>query len=139
MSRVPISPGIHEPRLLFAEVRKRGCRRMRIDGELFDISEDIDLDEEAQYEMEVVIDRFLVRRALHKNLRAAVENGLLVGEGLLRLRISDCGLSGDDPQMTQMTQVSGRTTDGLPPSSPHLRKSATSADRSVPKSSEWTE
>src|SRR5207249_2084321 len=124
---------------LFAEVRKRGCRRMRINDELVDISEDIDLDEEAQCEMEVVIDRFLIRRTLHKNLRAAVENGLLIGEGLLRLRISDCGLSGDDPQMTQMKQMGGRTRDGLPPSSPPLRKSATSADKFVPnpKSSDW--
>ena len=96
-----VKPYGEEYSYLFAEVRKRGCRRMRIDGELVDISEDIDLDEDAQYEMEVVIDRFLVRRALQKNLRAAVENGLLVGEGLLRFRISDFGFRiGDGPSPT---------------------------------------
>jgi excinuclease ABC subunit A len=89
-----IKPYGEEYSYLFAEVRKRGCRRMRIDGELFDISEDIDLDEDRAYEMEVVIDRFLVRRSLQKNLRAAVENGLAIGEGFLRFRVGE-GESGN--------------------------------------------
>src|SRR5690242_20844698 len=96
---------------LFAEVRKRGCRRMRIDGELFDISEDIDLDEDASYELEAVVDRFLIRRALHKNLRAAVETGLAIGEGFLRLRIGDAIDETDVPDQSIQNPNAQRAPD----------------------------
>ena len=52
---------------LLAEVRNKDCRRMRIDDELVDISEDVDLDEETAYVMEAVVDRFHVRRELLKS------------------------------------------------------------------------
>jgi excinuclease ABC subunit A len=72
---------------LLAEIRNRGYRRMRIDGELKDISEVIELDEGRQYDMVAVIDKFIVKRDIHKHLLASIENGLRVGEGFLRIHI----------------------------------------------------
>jgi excinuclease ABC subunit A len=74
---------------LFAEIRGKGYRRLRIDGEPVDITEETDLDETRTYELEAVIDRFPVQRQLHKSIRVAVENALRVGEGFLRLRVGD--------------------------------------------------
>jgi excinuclease ABC subunit A len=72
---------------LLADIRTRGYRRMRIDGELVDISEDVELDEARQYEMEVVIDTVVVKPDVYKNLLASVENGLRVGDGFLHFRV----------------------------------------------------
>jgi excinuclease ABC subunit A len=72
---------------LLADIRTRGYRRMRIDGELVDISEDVELDEVRQYEMEVVIDTVVVKPDVYKNLLVSVENGLRVGDGFLHFRV----------------------------------------------------
>ena len=72
---------------LLADIRTRGYRRMRIDGELVDISGDVELDETREYEMEVVVDTIVVKPDVYRNLRVSVENGLRVGEGFLRFRI----------------------------------------------------
>src|SRR5437660_7472251 len=79
---------------LFAEIRKQGCRRMRLDGQLVDISEDLDIDEDTEYELEAVIDRFQVRRDLHKTLRTSIETALRIGEGYLRFGIGETGAEG---------------------------------------------
>ena len=44
---------------LFDDVRAKGCRRVRIDGELVDLSEELELDESQQYHLEAVVDRFI--------------------------------------------------------------------------------
>ncbi len=72
---------------LLADIRTRGYRRMRIDGELVDISEDVELDEARQYEMEVIIDTVVVKPDVYKNLLGSVENGLRVGDGFLHFRV----------------------------------------------------
>ncbi len=72
---------------LFGEIRSKGYRRMRIDDELVDLSEEIELDETITCDMEAVIDKFVVKPDLFKPLVVAIENGLRVGEGFLRFRI----------------------------------------------------
>ncbi|MEZ4860282.1 MAG: excinuclease ABC subunit UvrA [Caldilineaceae bacterium] len=72
---------------LFGEIRTKGYRRMRIDDELVDLSEEFEVDETLTYDMEAVIDKFVVSPDLFKPLVVALENGLRVGEGFLRFRI----------------------------------------------------
>ncbi|MFN8444557.1 MAG: excinuclease ABC subunit UvrA [Caldilineaceae bacterium] len=76
---------------LFGEVRSKGYRRLRINDELFDLSEEFEIDETLNYEMDVVIDKFIVKPDIYKALLAAIENGLRVGEGYLRFRILKAG------------------------------------------------
>ncbi|HZT44004.1 MAG TPA: excinuclease ABC subunit UvrA [Chthonomonadaceae bacterium] len=85
---------------LFAEIRKKGYRRLRIDGDLVDISEDVEMDEGVGYDMEAVIDRFVVKRELLKQLRASIANGLKVGEGFLRFRILHSEKPADEEAFT---------------------------------------
>ena len=72
---------------LLGEVRSKGYRRMRLDDELVDISEEQELDESRTYDLEVVIDTFVVKPDIYKNLLTSIENGLRVGEGFLRFRV----------------------------------------------------
>jgi excinuclease ABC subunit A len=72
---------------LLGDIRSKGHRRMRINDELVDISEAMEMDESLDYEMDVVIDTFIVKPEIFKNIVVSIEHGLRVGEGFLRWRI----------------------------------------------------
>src|SRR5262249_25555521 len=72
---------------LLGEIRSRGYRRLRVDDELLDMSEEFERDEGLTYDMEVVVDTFVVKPDIYKSLVVAIEQGLRVGEGFLRFRI----------------------------------------------------
>src|SRR5213593_114677 len=72
---------------VFTEVRKKGCRRLIIDGRPVDISDRVELDEPAVNEMDAVVDRFVVSRKLEKAIKAGIAGTLLVGDGLMQVHI----------------------------------------------------
>lgn len=69
------------------KTRNQGYRKFRINGELHDISKAIDLDEDKDYEVEVVVDTIVVRGDIYKQLMETLENGLSIGQKFLRLEI----------------------------------------------------
>jgi len=97
---------------LFGEIRSKGYRRMRIDDELVDLSEEIELDETLTYDMEAVIDKFVVKPDLFKPLVVAIENGLRVGEGFLRFRILNPVKGGVDRFFAHFTCPEHQVTGG---------------------------
>jgi excinuclease ABC subunit A len=72
---------------LLGQIRSQGYRRLRVDGELLDMSDGIELDETLTYDLEVVVDTLVVKPAIQKSLLVSVQNGLRVGEGFLRFRV----------------------------------------------------
>src|SRR5687767_4621921 len=72
---------------VFTELRKKGCRRLIIDGKPVDISEQIELDESKVRDMDAVVDRFVVGRKHEKAIKAGIAATLLVGDGLLQAHI----------------------------------------------------
>src|SRR5437660_2166953 len=72
---------------VFTEVRKKGCRRLIIDGKPVDISEQVELDESEVRDIDVVVDRFVVSRKHEKAIKAGIASTLLVGDGLLQIHI----------------------------------------------------
>ena len=72
---------------VFTELRKKGCRRLIIDGKSVDISEEIDLDESRVRHMDAVVDRFVVGRQHEKAIKAGIASALLVGDGLLAVHV----------------------------------------------------
>src|SRR5262245_3867931 len=72
---------------LFGEIRTMGYRRLRVDDELMDMSDELELDEAETYTLEVVVDTIVVKPDIYKNLVVSIENGLRLGEGFLRFRI----------------------------------------------------
>jgi excinuclease ABC subunit A len=72
---------------VFTELRKKGCRRLLIDGKPVDISSEIEVDESSVRDMDAVVDRLVVSRKHEKAIRAGIANTLLVGDGLLQVHI----------------------------------------------------
>ncbi|MEP6762991.1 MAG: excinuclease ABC subunit UvrA [Gemmatimonadaceae bacterium] len=86
--RAPIFPIYGEElEVVFAETRKKGCRRIIIDGKTVDLSQELDVDESNVRHMDAIVDRFAVSRKKEKAIKAAVASTLLVGDGLMRIEL----------------------------------------------------
>ena len=72
---------------IFTELRKKGCRRLIIDGKLVDMSAEVELDESKVRHMDAVVDRFLISRKHEKAIKAGIAATLLVGDGLMQVHI----------------------------------------------------
>ncbi|MEP7342013.1 MAG: excinuclease ABC subunit UvrA, partial [Acidobacteriota bacterium] len=72
---------------VFTEIRKKGCRRLIIDGKPVDISAEVELDESKVRDMDAVVDRFVVSRKHEKAIKAGIAATLLVGDGLMQVHI----------------------------------------------------
>jgi len=79
-----------EESALWSEIRKKGCRKVYIEGQLVDVSDEIELDLTRDHEMAGVVDRFVIRKSNEKQLVAAVENALDLGERFLIIAITEC-------------------------------------------------
>ncbi len=74
---------------LFDDVRTKGYRHVYVDGQRHDISQEIELDEEDTYQVDAVVDRFVIRQGIEKQLLASLEQGFLVGEGFLSFHLPE--------------------------------------------------
>jgi excinuclease ABC subunit A len=74
-----------ELEFVFTELRKKGCRRLIIDGNPVDISESVELDESGVQDMDAVVDRVVVGRRHEKAVKAAIAAALLVGDALVQI------------------------------------------------------
>jgi excinuclease ABC subunit A len=72
---------------VFTDLRKKGCRRLIIDGKPRDISGEVDLDASDVTQMDAIVDRFVVSRKHEKAIKAGIASTLLVGDGLLQIHI----------------------------------------------------
>ncbi len=70
---------------LFEELRKAGYARVRVDGDIFELDEDIVLDKNKKHSVEVVVDRVIIRRDIHGRLADSVEGTVSVSDGLLQI------------------------------------------------------
>ena len=78
-----------EFRNLFLQYQKEGFLRVRVDGTLFWLEEDIPLDKNRKHDIEVFIDRVTVESSRRDRLAEAVENSLSLSEGYLMLLFGD--------------------------------------------------
>ena len=69
--------------------RKAGYVRLRIDGSLYDISEEIKLEKNIKHNIEIVIDRLVVKEGIQRRLTDSVENALQLADGLLQVDVVD--------------------------------------------------
>jgi excinuclease ABC subunit A len=76
-----------ELEFVFTDIRKKGCRRLIVDGRAVDISAEVDLDESKVEHMDAVVDRFVVSRKHEKAIKAGIAATLLVGDGLLQVEV----------------------------------------------------
>ena len=68
---------------VFEQARKSGYVRVSVDGNVYDLSEDIVLDKNIKHHIEVVVDRLVIKEGIEKRLADSIENVLKLAEGLL--------------------------------------------------------
>ncbi len=71
---------------LFEEMRRRGYVRVRVDGEVRELEEEIRLDKQKKHTIEVVIDRLVVREEVKTRLADSLEAALKLSEGLVLIQ-----------------------------------------------------
>jgi excinuclease ABC subunit A len=72
---------------LFDDIRTKGCRHVRIDGIEHDISEEIELDPDQEYDLQVIVDKFFIKKEIDRQVLASLEHAMLVGEGFMRFDV----------------------------------------------------
>ena len=72
-----------EHRNTLAEIRRDGYVRIRIDGEIYDINDDINLDKNKKHTIEVIVDRLAIRDDIRGRLADSVETALKIGGGVV--------------------------------------------------------
>ncbi|SDL28751.1 excinuclease ABC subunit UvrA [Natronincola ferrireducens] len=72
-----------EHQKLLEEIKKEGFVRVRIDGEIRDIYEEIKLEKNKKHTIEVVVDRIVIRKDSHQRVADSIETVLKLTEGLV--------------------------------------------------------
>ena len=75
--------GMHEK--VFESAKKSGYVRVRVDGSLYDLTEEIKLDKNKKHSIEVVVDRLVMREGIRARLADSVENALNLTDGHLMI------------------------------------------------------
>lgn len=95
---------------LLERAKRSGYVRVRVDGNLYELSEEITLDKNIKHNIEIIVDRLIVKPGIEKRLTDSVESVLSLAEGLLIVDIiggepmnfsqsfacPDCGISIDE-------------------------------------------
>ncbi len=68
---------------LFEDMRRKGYVRIRVDGEVRDLEEEIILDKKKKHSIEVVVDRLVIREGVQPRLADSLETALKLSEGLV--------------------------------------------------------
>lgn len=90
--------------------KRSGYVRVRIDGNLYDLSDEIKLEKNIKHNIEIIVDRLVIKEGIEKRLTDSVENALELSEGLLFIDVvkgeemtfsqsfscPDCGISIDE-------------------------------------------
>ncbi len=92
---------------VFERAKKSGYVRVRVDGNLYDLSEEIKLEKNIKHNIEIIVDRLVVKGGIERRLTDSVENVFALAEGLMILDViggepvnfsqsfacPDCGIS----------------------------------------------
>ena len=79
--------GRHEK--VLEQAKKSGYVRVRIDGNLHELSETIELDKNIKHNIEIVVDRLVVKEGIEKRLTDSIETVMKLADGLMVLDIVD--------------------------------------------------
>ncbi|HOP54206.1 MAG TPA: excinuclease ABC subunit UvrA, partial [Bacillota bacterium] len=68
---------------VFDEIKKQGFLRVKVDGEVRELTEEINLDKNKKHNISVVVDRIIIRPGVENRLADSLELALKIGEGLV--------------------------------------------------------
>ncbi len=72
-----------------ADAAKQGFVRARIDGELFDLSEDIKLEKNIKHNIEIVVDRLVLKPEIKSRLSDSIETATRLSDGIVLINVAD--------------------------------------------------
>ena len=78
-----------EHKKVLEQIRREGYVRVRIDGELHDLGEEIALEKQKKHTIEIVVDRLVVREGMESRLVDSLETALHAGEGVVYVQVVD--------------------------------------------------
>ena len=78
-----------EYRKLFFDLRRQGYVRVRVNGQLRELSEDIELTKTKKHTIEVVVDRLVVRDPIGSRLADSIETALRLADGVVQVEVTD--------------------------------------------------
>lgn len=78
-----------EYKQIFEEIHKQGFVRVRVNGKMYEVTDDIKLERYKQHTIEVVVDRLVVKQGIEARLAEAVETALKMAKGLVNVHIID--------------------------------------------------
>ena len=95
---------------VFQNAKKSGYVRVRVDGNVYDLSEDIPMEKNKKHNIEIVVDRLVVKPGIEKRLTDSIETTLNLADGLMMVDViggetlnfsqsfscPDCGISIDE-------------------------------------------
>ena len=95
---------------VFEQARRSGYVRVRVDGNLYELSEEIKLKKNKKHNIEILVDRLIVKPGIEKRLTDSLESVLHLGDGLAMVDVQegetlqfsqsfscpDCGISIDE-------------------------------------------
>ena len=107
----------------FEAAMRSGYARARVDGQMFELTDDIRLDRNMRHNIEIVVDRIVIREGIRSRLSESVEAALELGEGTMIVNVLDeedilfnknlacpiCGISYEEltPQMFSFNSPQG--------------------------------
>lgn len=99
-----------EHRDIIEDARKQGFIRLRIDGEVFEVEDEINLDKKKKHSIEAVVDRLVVRERSRRRLTDSIETALKIAQGTVIVEAGgkeylfseqyaclECNISYDEP------------------------------------------
>ncbi len=78
-----------EYRELFERLRKDGFARVQVDGNVYNLEEDIKLDKKERHDIDVVVDRIAMKDGVQRRLADSIETALNLGEGIVSIQVVD--------------------------------------------------
>lgn len=82
---------------VFQSAKRSGYVRVRVDGNLYDLSEEIKLEKNKKHNIEIIVDRLVRREGIEKRLADSIETVMELAEGLMIVDI----IGGEEVQMSQ--------------------------------------
>ena len=82
---------------VFQNAKRSGYVRVRVDGNLYDLSEEIKLEKNKKHNIEIIVDRLVRREGIEKRLADSIETVMELAEGLMIVDI----IGGEEVQMSQ--------------------------------------
>ncbi len=74
-----------EYKSVLTDVAKAGYVRVRVDGEMYEVTDDIPMDRYKQHTIEVVVDRIVVKEGIERRMADSIEAALKMGKGMVAL------------------------------------------------------